>query len=60
MKSAFLDLRLHLAFLPVIGHWFAPDADTRDEDDGKIEAFSERDSGEYMTAGLMPPKQKSE
>ena len=31
VKCAFYDLRLRLAFLPVIGHWFAPES--RDDDD---------------------------
>jgi hypothetical protein len=33
---------------------------TSDEHDGKIEVFLERDSGKFITAGLMPPKQKDE
>jgi len=31
VKCAFYDLRLRLAFLPVVGHWFAPKS--RDDDD---------------------------
>lgn len=31
VKCAFYDLRLRLAFLPVIGHWFEPES--RDDDD---------------------------
>jgi hypothetical protein len=33
---------------------------TSDEHDGKIEVFLERDSGKFITASLMPPKQKGE
>jgi len=34
-KSAFVDLRIRLAFMPLIGHWFAPDEKGSDKrDDG--------------------------
>jgi hypothetical protein len=34
-KSAFVDLRIRLAFMPLIGHWFAPDKAGNDKrDDG--------------------------
>ena len=33
---------------------------TSDEHDGRIEVFLERDSGKFITAGLMPPKKKPE
>jgi hypothetical protein len=32
IKLAFLDLRFHLAFLPVIGHWFASESEKDDEE----------------------------
>ena len=32
-KLAFWDLRLRLVFLPLVGHWFAPDTNTKDDDD---------------------------
>ena len=31
---------------------------TSDEHDGKIEVFLERESGKFITAGMMPPKTK--
>ena len=33
VKLTYYDLRLRLAFLPVIGHWFAPRTDERDTDE---------------------------
>jgi len=32
VKLVFYDLRFRLAFLPLVGHWFAPDSDKRDDD----------------------------
>ena len=36
VRAGLLDLRFHLAFLPLVGHWFAP----RPEDERKHDALS--------------------
>jgi hypothetical protein len=33
LKSALFDLRLLLAYLPLVGNWFAPASDKRQDDD---------------------------
>jgi hypothetical protein len=33
VKAGLLDARLHLAFLPLVGHWFMAKPDKRDNDD---------------------------
>ena len=36
VKLTYYDLRLRLAFLPLVGHWFEPTSDNRDTDDDDV------------------------
>ena len=36
-KAGLLDARLHLAFLPLVGHWFMVSPDKQDQDDDTVD-----------------------